>query len=157
MGYLNEFNNINILKIWCTQREIISDISWLCKKSYRGYTVMFDLSKYFSPLYLEIYRGKKDFFLLETLKIVLECKKIRKQNSLKYFPRFFVKQNQTQSFLKRNEVFKSIFFFFLGGNTVTWLTFIEILKIRWISRNILPFLPHEDIKPWSGCLGLSFF
>ena len=92
---------------------------------------MFDLSESLSQHFTESCRGKVDFSPLEHLKMVLECKKIKK--SSKSLP------------LKRCKIFKNnILPFFLDG---FFVYFFGILKIRRISRMILPI----------NYLGLYFF
>ena len=69
--------------------------------NFRGSTVMFDLSESFSQHYTKSCRGKVDFSPLEHLKMVLECKKIKK--SSKSLPLFFM-HNKTLFFLKRYKI-----------------------------------------------------
>ena len=58
---------------------------------------MFDLSKFFSQLYLEICQGKIDVSLYKHLKMVLERKKAEINGSTS-FPPFFIMQNQIMIF-----------------------------------------------------------
>ena len=63
-----------------------------------GSTVMFELSKSFSQLSLQIYRDKIHISLLHTSKWFKNSKKSEKQ--LKIFSPFFVMQNQTHDGMK---------------------------------------------------------
>ena len=71
------------------------------KLSSRGSTVMFELSKYFSQLYLEIYQDEIDFLSFKHLKA---RNKMRKISSLF----FFVIQSQTLSLRKVSFIFIDI-------------------------------------------------
>ena len=102
---------------------------------------MFDLSKSFSQLCLEIY-GNNFSFSISTLKCFEKAKK-SETKQIKFFPPFSAVENQTHFFLLRNTNFKIVFLYFFVTE-IMLTTLIEILKI---CRIILPFFNTHFLPP----------